>query len=49
MSAIYCQKRWAQKEHEIREELKTSKVIPGTSDIAAIQGELLVEFPHVPV
>ncbi|KAK2179061.1 hypothetical protein NP493_516g01000 [Ridgeia piscesae] len=39
-------KRWAQKEHEIREELKTSKVIPGTSDIAAIQAASGQERQH---
>ena len=34
------QKRWAQKEEQVREEMKKARLGPGTNDFGAIQGLL---------
>ena len=38
MCHVYVQKRWAQKEEQVREEMKKARLGPGTNDFGAIQG-----------
>ena len=42
------QKRWAQKEKEVREELKRARLLPGAPDLGAIQGKAQILTPRVP-
>ena len=36
--SIHLQKRWVQKEEQVREEMKKARLGPGTTDFGAIQG-----------
>ena len=41
VSVDLLQKRWAQKEQEVREELKRAKLGPTLSDLATLQGNVI--------